>query len=484
MSREISRLEKQYPRTCRGTESMSSKTIVAINLFLACVFLTANAHACSAAAWSSGASGNVEVNDPANGVLKVGGECGLMVSGTGYVQDNSPIAEEQFIARFYFYPQFSGSGSIEIFAAYADEATSKLFSVRFDGSNITVNATAASGGSSSPVAITQNRWALIEFSWKSDGSGGLWVNADATKDPASATFVPGTGFVEAVRLGAPDGFGGLSGKAFFDDYESHRSLPIGPLMDIGNINVESDARILIESFYLDILGRGPEAGAVDSWYNGYFQYAMSFDIDVRFVPREMARIFFLSTEYAMRNRTNEQVIRDCYQTFLNRSPSAAELEGWSGGGWDRAQAMTLFAESAEFGNRIQALFPGLSGDPTRNLVTTMYIGLLDRLVDSGGLNYFTGLFNTGYANGGIEGVRDEARIFGRLVLESNEYLSKSPTNETHVIRFYRAYLGRFPAQNEIDYWKGELDAGRQTTDTLIDIFAAAQEFTDRLNAFF
>ena len=74
--------------------------------------------------------------------------------------------------------------------------------------------------------------------------------------------------------------------------------------------------------------------------------------------------------------------------------------------------------------------------------------------------------------------------FGRLVLESEEYLSKGPTNETHVIRLYRAYLGRFPSDSEIGYWSGELEAGRQTTDSLIDAFAASGEFTDRLNVFF
>lgn len=247
---------------------------------------------------------------------------------------------------------------------------------------------------------------------------------------------------------------------------------------------EQRARDLIESFYVDILGRGPELGAVDNWYNGYFEYAVSFGIDVRFVPREMARVFFLSAEYASRNRTDEQFIRDCYQVFLSRQPSAEELAGWLSGVWERAEAMTLFAESQEFGDRILAMFSGLSGNPTRNFVTTLYIGLLDRLVDSGGLEFSTELFNTAYANGGRAGVRAEARNFGRTVLGSAEYLSKSPTNATHVIRLYRAYLGRFPAQSEVDYWAGELNASRQTTDTLIDVFAAAAEFTDRLNTFF
>jgi hypothetical protein len=63
-------------------------------------------------------------------------------------------------------------------------------------------------------------------------------------------------------------------------------------------------------------------------------------------------------------------------------------------------------------------------------------------------------------------------------------LSKNPTNETHVVRLYRAYLGRYPGTNEIDYWRGQLDAHALTTTDLINQFAASAEFTGRLNGFF
>jgi hypothetical protein len=446
-----------------------------------------NASACSTAAWVPGASGVVEANNPANGVVRVGGECGLKVTGAGYVQDNSPSAEDHFFARFYFFPQLSGTGNIPVFTAYSDEATSVLFSVMFDGTNLSVDATPASGGTSSPVAVVENQWQLVEVSWQSGVSGGLWLNTDATLEDANVTFSPGAGVVESVRLGAPDAFGGLSGQMYFDDYESHRETSVGPLPNFDAIvagHVEPDARNLIESFYLDVLDRGPEPGAVDGWYNGYFQYGLSFNIDVLFVPREMARVFFLSAEYAARNRTDEEFIRDCYQVFLNRQPSAGELAGWLSGTWQRAPVLSLFSESQEFGDFMKAMFPGSSGDSTRNFVTTMYIGLLDRLVDSGGLEYQTGQFNQAYANGGIEGVRVEAVIFGQTVLASAEYLSQSPTNGTHVIRFYRAYLGRYPSESEFNYWVGELNSGRETTDSVMNQFANSPEFTTKLNTYF
>lgn len=248
---------------------------------------------------------------------------------------------------------------------------------------------------------------------------------------------------------------------------------------------EPRARELITAYYTGILGRAPEAGAVDAWFTGYFLAAVNAAFDVRFAPQEMGRLFFLSQEYTSRNRTDAQFIADCYQVFLRRPPAQAELDAWLADlSWNRPQVVALFARSEEFTTYVQGLFPGLSGVPARNLVTTMYVGLLDRLVDAAGLGYFAGRFESAYTTAGIEGVRGEARALGRMTLASAEYQSKSPTNQTHVERLYRGYLGRFPATSELDYWRGELDAGRWTTNTLIDAFAASAEFTALLNATF
>jgi hypothetical protein len=114
----------------------------------------------------------------------------------------------------------------------------------------------------------------------------------------------------------------------------------------------------------------------------------------------------------------------------------------------------------------------------------MYIGLLDRLVDGGGLAYYTGVFDTAFTGGGIPGVRAAARDVGAQIMASTEYRSTNPTNETHVVRLYRAYLGRFPATDELTYWQGQLDAHLTALSSLINIFSNAPEFTSRLDSFF
>jgi len=250
---------------------------------------------------------------------------------------------------------------------------------------------------------------------------------------------------------------------------------------------ETLARQMIASYYTGILARPPEAGAVDAWYQGYFTYGVTSAIDVRFVAREMARTFFNSAEYQSRARSREQFLRDAYATFLHRAPSQSELDGWLAGTWNQPQVVSLFAESAEFNQYIQGVFPCLAGAPTGNFVTTMYIGLLDRLVDAGGLSFWKGVFDSTFAAGGIDGidaVRNEARNLATEVLVSPEYLSKNPTNETHVVRLYRAFLGRYPGTSEIDYWTGRLNAHALTTTGLVPVFAASDEFTSRVKNFF
>jgi photosystem II stability/assembly factor-like uncharacterized protein len=248
---------------------------------------------------------------------------------------------------------------------------------------------------------------------------------------------------------------------------------------------DAAVRAMVTSFYETILGRDPEPGAVDAWHYGYFNYAVSFAIDVRFVPREMARLFFFSEEYAARNRTDEEFLTDCYRVFLDRPPNIVEIGDWMRApDWNRREVVTIFAESEEFAARIQAMYPGYEGDPARNFVAFTYIGLLDRLVDKEGLECASGLFDAAFASGGIEAVRAQAKQMAREVIVSAEFLSKNPTTPVYVTRFYRAFLGRFPADHEKAYWTGELDAGRATTDAMIDQFGDAPEFSARLNQHF
>lgn len=203
---------------------------------LAFSIFTSGAFACTTDGWLAGAVGAVNADDPNNGVPRVKGVCGLEVTGAGHVMDGSPSEEPDFIGHFYFLPQFiEGAGTPELLIAYSDEeGTSELFSVKYDGANIIFDATAAGGTMTSFPADTTH-WNLVEFDWHNNASGSLWVNSDATIDPPDATFTSGTGLVESVKLGAPNGLDGLVGIANFDEYVSKRDTFVGALL-MGDAN--------------------------------------------------------------------------------------------------------------------------------------------------------------------------------------------------------------------------------------------------------
>ena len=234
-----------------------------IQLAIVLVFstLASATFACTTDAWLAGSTGAINPNDPNNGVARVKGVCGLEVTDTGHVMDGSPLDDATFVGHFYYLPQFtSGSGTTDLFVAYSNEAgTAELFSVRFDGTNIIFDATAASGTSVSLPADTSH-WNLIEFSWNADATGSLWVNSDATIDPADVTFTSGTGLVQSVKLGAPNGFDGLVGKELFDEYESHREQPVGELL-AGDANLDgiinsTDINAIVNEFLTGTLAEG------------------------------------------------------------------------------------------------------------------------------------------------------------------------------------------------------------------------------------
>lgn len=257
-----------------GTSSILARSTF-LNLGVVFIFsiFTSPAFACTTDGWLAGAVGAINADNPINGVARVKGVCGLEVTGQGHVQDGSPSEEDNFIGHFYFLPQFtSGSGTTDLFIAYSDEgATTELFSVSYNGTNIILDATAATGGTSVSFPADPTGWNLVEFGWHSGATGNLWVNSDAANDPPDATFTSGTGLVESVRLGAPNGFDGLVGKMTFDEYESRREIQVGQLL-AGDANLDglvnsADIDMVVNEFLLGTLAEGVVDCNVDGLVN-------------------------------------------------------------------------------------------------------------------------------------------------------------------------------------------------------------------------
>ena len=129
---------------------------------------------------------------------------------------------------------------MDILEAYSnDGATTALFKISLDGSQFTFDATDAGGGSAS--APSASGWNVVEIDWDSvGGTFKYWVNADAASEVETGSVSAGAGTVESINLGAPNGFGSQTGELTFDAFESHRSLPVGLLL---NCDAEGDLDI-------------------------------------------------------------------------------------------------------------------------------------------------------------------------------------------------------------------------------------------------
>ena len=313
---------------------------------------------------------------------------------------------------------------------------------------------------------------------KVDLKYGWWFSRPYTAD-GSAEHVrePGAIYCYWVRAAASAKGAGATGFSGFDTgwIETPRTVA----------GIRAMVRGLVRYLYSAALSRDASASVLTIWENSYYDVIIRLNVDARFVARELGHLFLESEEYASFGRDDAEFIRDCYQTFLMRSPGPGDVESWTsdvdGQGnpnWSRAQAMSTFSESEEAGQLADSMFPDLNGDPTRNFVTVMYDGVFDRLADAEGLAYWARVMDS------ARDKRAAARYLALAFLLSDEGRTNAPTNRDRVVRLYRAFLGRFPAENEIDYWLEKLDSGAETLESLVGLFADSAEFSGLLDRYF
>jgi len=195
--------------------------LIHASLLIAGVFSTSVAMACTTDLWNGGTDGTPVVGSPAD-VSRVSGLCAMELSTAGSVKDTSPTAETAANIRFYVYADLS-DGAPVIFEAFTAENAS-LLTVTFDGSDFLFN----SGGNTSGPVTGRAGWNLVELAWTSGATMEYWVNTDATipnTSLGSVNTIAGT--MDSVILGnrASDTY---TGTLTFDDYEAHRSTPVGP----------------------------------------------------------------------------------------------------------------------------------------------------------------------------------------------------------------------------------------------------------------
>lgn len=221
-------------------------------LAVAGVAFAAPAMACTTANWSS-ESGGVVADDPntPTSVARYQGECGLEVSGTGYVQDDRPGGIDRIVTRFYVLNDNTATSTV--YSGFGDTGGGdERFSVTLDNAGLVTLTDTVSGQSVSQSGATN--WLSVEIDWaRGAGSGfiNLSVNGQTAQETTGLTNDTGPS-LSSVRLG---NLNGAAGTLSFDSYESRRSTAVGRLCNC-NANGSGDDVVNIN----DIVTVNNEAG--------------------------------------------------------------------------------------------------------------------------------------------------------------------------------------------------------------------------------
>ena len=206
-------------------------------LAVAGVAFAAPAMACTTANWSS-ESGAVTAGDPmANSISRYQGECGLEVTGTGYVQDDRPGGIDRIVTRFYVLNELSGGQTAEVYNGYGDASGGdERFSVELDDTGQVTLIDTVSGQSVSQSST--NDFMSVEIDWgRGAGSGFISLSVDGQTVQETTGLTNDSGpSLASVRLG---NMAGASGTLTFDSYEAHRSTAVGRLCNC-NANGSGD----------------------------------------------------------------------------------------------------------------------------------------------------------------------------------------------------------------------------------------------------
>jgi hypothetical protein len=156
-----------------------------------------------------------------------------------YVQDDSPVSESRYRARFYFDPNSlsMASGNMHtIFLAHSATLDLITIDLRFASGAYQIRGLIRTdlGSTLTPWVPISDAPHTIEIDWAAATSAGanngfftLWVDGIQA---ASLTGIDNdTHRVELARLGPSAGIdAGTSGTEFFDAFVSTRSMYIGP----------------------------------------------------------------------------------------------------------------------------------------------------------------------------------------------------------------------------------------------------------------
>lgn len=147
-----------------------------------------------------------------------------------------------------------------------------------------------------------------------------------------------------------------------------------------------------------------------------------------------------------------------YDSVLHRGASPSDLSFWASeraAGLSNAQIATIILDSPEARTFV---------------INDTFEAYLGRPADPGGMFFWQSAF--------AAGLTDEAFV-GDVIASNEYYVHSGGTSQAYVTALYRAFLGRGPAQDEVDYWVSQLAMStRGAVQARADIAVAFQQSTE------
>lgn len=215
----------------------------------------------------------------------------------------------------------------------------------------------------------------------------------------------------------------------------------------------NDNTAFVRQVYLDFLNREPDVAGLQYWAGELTAG--------RRIKAQVVEEYLLSTEF----QGKIAPVARLYFAYFNRIPDYNGLMYWvneyASGNRTLNDISDFFAVSDEF----QTTYGSLNNAQFVNLV---YLNVLGRAADPGGLAYWTNELDTA------------AKTRGQVMTgfsESNEYQTLM-SSEVYVTMTYIGLMRRSPDQGGYNYWVGQMDGGRSGQD-LINGFLVSPEYQGR-----
>ena len=236
---------------------------------------------------------------------------------------------------------------------------------------------------------------------------------------------------------------------------------------------ESSIRGFVYRMYKTVLGREPEPEGLEAWTKALETG--------RYTAADLVLGFFNSGEYTRKAKKSEDIVRDCYETMLNREADKDGLEAWKkvldvGMSSDVVCAGFVYSKEFETLAAKYGLRPGtvsLTKARDQNYERTafvyrLYQDCLNRTPDLAGLEQWCATL----------GIGSDGTSVAKGFIFSSEYKNKLADNQEFVTMLYRTIMGRAADTAGLGSWADLLNY-TATREKVLNGFMFSAEFAEK-----